>query len=556
MLHHRVDLTVNVKMSIKDLIPVLGHIHPEVIFCEFFLTTKIKLNINIYFKDRLTSNDDHQLNKKQRCKDFDEKGFCTQAELCPFDHGEVVIAPLMTPNTTNEQQDLNNIPSNNFNQIYPNQNDMYNNNNQVIRHPRNNNNNNNQRRNQQKSSNGGLLPMPSSFPGPGLQQQQQGRFQNNQRNNSQIGNLFNNTAQTSQTNLMGPNSQQQNDLFNAQRQLNSNRPRNLVNIPTSIHQDDQTNNETILNQGNFNNNQQQQRGVKRGYYNNFNNNNNSNQGFAVNNSDYQSNLNQQQQQPALLPTPVPLQQQSNQMQPIQNKIPNFNNNQTNNIGQSQNMNTTLVLRKVPTEMNRVDKMRQHFSKFGQIVDIICQYENNNDATYIQFATNQQAFSAFKCPQSVFNNRFIRIYWLSNYQKQQQQQQQQQQQHQQQNNNTNLDEPSVKRHVKERLNYSNTNMDSNEQSDSLNEAKNKENKEIKTEDIKQEQTDIDNTNKDLEPINTNTTTTASGQNLTNNFSTLNINKSFDSNNKKINYENAAKVIQDENQKVFNLILFYY
>ena len=36
----------------------------------------------------------------------------------------------------------------------------------------------------------------------------------------------------------------------------------------------------------------------------------------------------------------------------------------------------------------------------------------------------------------------------------------------------------------------------------------------------------------------------------------VNNSFDSNNKKINYENAAKVIQDENQKVFNLILFYH
>ena len=45
---------------------------------------------------------DANVNKKKRCKDFDEKGICTLAEYCPYDHGEVVIAPIM--NSQKQQQ--------------------------------------------------------------------------------------------------------------------------------------------------------------------------------------------------------------------------------------------------------------------------------------------------------------------------------------------------------------------------------------------------------------------------------------------------------------------
>lgn len=574
-------------------------------------------------RNRLVSNDDNSTSvKKQRCRDFDEQGFCTQAEMCPYDHGEVVIAPLMSSGNTGgqpssmlpksansmDQQDSNqlgiasnnNNNNNNFsmnNQMYnPNSTDMY----QMPRHQRNNQPRRNNNGQQMKPAGPGLLPMPNNFNG----QQPPGRFSNQRNNpiNNSNGNGFNNPNQNinnvqpaPQANMIGNNANS-NDLFNLplqQRQVISNRPRNLVNIPTSIHQDDQQqSNDQILNMqsaGYTNNNQQ--RGIKRSYYNNNNNNNNFNNNNNVNNQPgfgqdqssfgYQPQHNpafnnqQQQQMPALLPTPSPLPLQQQQQQPIaqQNNQPlqaNMNkphagfNQGGGGGGGNNNQSTTIILRRVPIDLNRVDKMRQHFIKFGQIVDIKCQYENNSDATLIQFATNQQAFAAYKCPQSVFNNRFIRICWLSNHQKQQQHQQHQHSLQPQVNQTVlNTDEPQVKRSIKDRLCFNN-NFDEPTDKDvhSLNEIKNKENKLIKNPSVvmnpntgslaktvynnnetgEDQSAEMNKTSKESA-----TTAAPNSQNLSNNFSSLNINKSIDPNGKKINYENAAKAIQDENQK---------
>lgn len=106
-------------------------------------------------------------------------------------------------------------------------------------------------------------------------------------------------------------------------------------------------------------------------------------------------------------------------------------------------NTVLILTKVPGELNRLDLMRGHFSKFGQLVEIQCLYENKSDVCLVRFATNQQAMSAYKSPQPVLNNRFIRYSWLSHYLKQKQ--------------NESMppgsqDEPSYKRMARDRLSY--------------------------------------------------------------------------------------------------------
>lgn len=144
-----------------------------------------------------------------------------------------------------------------------------------------------------------------------------------------------------------------------------------------------------------------------------------------------TNSNQQQlsNQTSLLPNPPGM---------LPNQPPPFINNkhhiptnpppisQTNTSGvggqqqqqHNQNTNTSLVLRKVPAELNRPEIIRQHFIKFGQLLDVQCMYDGHQDATFIRFATNQQAFAAFKSPESILNNRFIRIHWLYHYQKMQ------------------------------------------------------------------------------------------------------------------------------------------
>jgi hypothetical protein len=163
-----------------------------------------------------------------------------------------------------------------------------------------------------------------------------------------------------------------------------------------------------------------------------------------------------QQMPALLPTPT-----QNQIVQHQNNTP-IQNIQSQHQPQITpkpiigNENTILIVRKIPDQLNNPDKMRQHFSKFGQILDIQCQFDQNKDAAFIQFATNQQAFAAYKSPQSVLNNRFIRLYWYSSYLKQQQINPVQQQQQQQQQLKPAQDEPAVKKPAKERLSFNKPN----------------------------------------------------------------------------------------------------
>ena len=326
----------------------------------------------------------------------------------------------------------------------------------------NNNNYNNQRGNNMKRRN---------------QQQQQQQYQPQRFNknfNQQGPQSIQGQQQQQSVNLLNQNSNEM--LFNRQQGGGNgsgvvgpsgagiNRPRNLVSIPTGqpppgnmmiMMQEQQQMEQNSMNMNNnFMNQQQQQlRGMKRMY-------NNNNQNFIPNQGpppsihgallptpNVNSQLNQQvsgggafQQQSHSQPTTLPHQQttpspQSNTNdsmalnQPIINQFPQppppipqnqQQQQQTPNI----NTNTTLIVKKVPIDLNRVDKMQQHFSKFGQLVEIQCQYEQMPDAALIKFATNPQAFAAYKCPQPVFNNRFIRLYWLNSYQKQQQQQQQQ------------------------------------------------------------------------------------------------------------------------------------
>jgi len=198
-----------------------------------------------------------------------------------------------------------------------------------------------------------------------------------------------------------------------QRQMaNTNRPRNLVSIVTSGNEDEAQE-------------QLQQRGIKRTFNSNIktgpnesnnqaNSYNNNSIVYDVNNdsfSNQQTNsIQTQSQQHGLLPTPPQY-------------IPSSRNQGQFQIPTPQN--TILILRKIPSNLNTVDKMRQHFTKFGNIVDIQCHYDNLNDAALVQFSSNTEAFAAYKSPQPVFNNRFIRLYWLSSYLKQQQNQQHQQ-----------------------------------------------------------------------------------------------------------------------------------
>ena len=292
---------------------------------------------------------------------------------------------------------------------------------------------------------------------------------------------------------------------------------------------------------------------------------NDNNSFQYNNVSQSKEFNQNQ--PALLPNPPGMpnipQQGFNQPQgnfpPNQNQMPNI----PRSTGPSQgNSNATLVLRKVPNELNHPDIIRQHFLKFGQILDVQSNYDNLNDAALIKFSNNQSAFAAFKSPESILNNRFIRIHWLNHYQKHQQQQNPNlnQQNFQQQRHPQHIqhqppeDEPTMKRHVKDRLAFD-TQADSFNQQELI---KNKENKHLdKLSTDASSSTaaagssmmktgtgsDVDqNTNL---PRDESTKQDGTGQVLSSNFNSMTI-KQAEKNKYQENL--AAKAISDENQKV--------
>ena len=304
-----------------------------------------------------------------------------------------------------------------------------------------------------------------------------------------------------------------------------------------------------------------------------------------NNYSFNNNPGYNQQLPPLLPTPPMIPNQFQHNQQAFNKNANFNNpslatqaastvntaqaaagaasmnenaaapplntpaatvtssTSANNNGlanQGNINNTTLILRKVPNDLNRPENMRQHFSKFGQLLDIQCHYENQNDAVLVKFATNQQAFAAFRSPQPVFNNRFIRIYWLSNYQKHQQFQQES-------GAAAGHDEPQLKRHLKERLAYGNQ----AEQQSQHDLAKNKENNQVAT--FAEPSGVKEAVNASIGTSEVNPEGVEAPPGLSNNFNSLTLKQNVD---KSKAYESiaAAKAINDENQKVIKLNTF--
>uniref|UniRef100_A0A8C3KBY5 RRM domain-containing protein n=1 Tax=Calidris pygmaea TaxID=425635 RepID=A0A8C3KBY5_9CHAR len=89
-----------------------------------------------------------------------------------------------------------------------------------------------------------------------------------------------------------------------------------------------------------------------------------------------------------------------------------NNNQTKPgfLKKNQYTNTKLEVRKIPSELNNITQLNEHFSKFGTIVNIQVAFQNDPEAALIQYLTNDEARKAISSTEAVLNNRFIRVLW--------------------------------------------------------------------------------------------------------------------------------------------------
>lgn len=79
---------------------------------------------------------------------------------------------------------------------------------------------------------------------------------------------------------------------------------------------------------------------------------------------------------------------------------------------SRGTNTALVVRKIPKELNVEEKIREHFERFGRLVHVEVNFGGAPDAALVRFGAPNEANAAYRCPESVFNNRFIRLYWFN------------------------------------------------------------------------------------------------------------------------------------------------
>ncbi|XP_077293193.1 zinc finger protein swm isoform X2 [Arctopsyche grandis] len=80
-------------------------------------------------------------------------------------------------------------------------------------------------------------------------------------------------------------------------------------------------------------------------------------------------------------------------------------------------NCSLELKKVPSGLNDIMHLNNHFSKFGKIVNIQVCYEDDPEAALITFSSHTEANVAYKSTEAVLNNRFIKVFWHNSESKQ-------------------------------------------------------------------------------------------------------------------------------------------
>ncbi|CAG5872098.1 unnamed protein product [Menidia menidia] len=91
--------------------------------------------------------------------------------------------------------------------------------------------------------------------------------------------------------------------------------------------------------------------------------------------------------------------------------PGFNNQHKSMFPKRNHyVNTKLEVRKIPRDLNNITKLNEHFSKFGTIVNIQVVFGGDPEAALIQYTKNEEARRAISSTEAVLNNRFIRVYW--------------------------------------------------------------------------------------------------------------------------------------------------
>ncbi|XP_039143042.1 zinc finger CCCH domain-containing protein 27 isoform X2 [Dioscorea cayenensis subsp. rotundata] len=77
---------------------------------------------------------------------------------------------------------------------------------------------------------------------------------------------------------------------------------------------------------------------------------------------------------------------------------------------AQRASRTLYVNGIPLKNNRRDALLSHFQKFGMVVDIYIPL--NSEKAFVQFSKREEAEAALKAPDAVMGNRFIKLWWAN------------------------------------------------------------------------------------------------------------------------------------------------
>ncbi|XP_061373486.1 zinc finger CCCH domain-containing protein 41 [Gastrolobium bilobum] len=77
---------------------------------------------------------------------------------------------------------------------------------------------------------------------------------------------------------------------------------------------------------------------------------------------------------------------------------------------SQKALRTLFVNGVPLKSNKREALLAHFKKFGEVIDIYIPV--NSERAFVQFSKREEAEAALKAPDAVMGNRFIKLWWAN------------------------------------------------------------------------------------------------------------------------------------------------
>lgn len=121
--------------------------------------------------------------------------------------------------------------------------------------------------------------------------------------------------------------------------------------------------------------------------------------MAINSQQQYHQLQFQQQQAAMLAAQN-LQQQQQQQTVVQ----------VQSSQPTHRRNTVLEIRKIPRELNNIMKLSEHFQKFGTITKLQAPFQQDPQGALLEFATYQSATAAYNSPEAILGNRFIKMFW--------------------------------------------------------------------------------------------------------------------------------------------------